>query len=71
MNAPMLNPTESCVALRGGVTTQMGVTGASVKMGTPIMERKEPGVQVSSQHHFQHILTQLSSSLVHLGKASG
>lgn len=86
MNVLMKN----CVALWGGVTTHMGVTGACVKMDTPITERKGPRVHVSSLHpicwetrapwhHIQHVRTplvaplafQLSSSLVHLGKAAG
>lgn len=51
MNVQLLIPmTHPCVALRGGVPTQMGVTGAHVKMATPIMEMKIPNVQVSSLH---------------------
>lgn len=36
------------MALRGLVTTQMGVTGAAVKMATPTMESKGPGAPVGS-----------------------
>lgn len=54
MNVLLLIPTKkSCVALRGGVTTQMGVTGAHVKMDTPIIERKRPRVQVSTLHPYR------------------
>lgn len=54
MNVLMLVPIQnSRVALRGVVTTQMGVTGAHVKMDTPIMDRKGPRVQVSSLHPYR------------------
>lgn len=50
-SAQLLNPvTKPCAALRGGVPTQMGVTGAHVNMATPTMEMKKPDVQVSSLH---------------------